>query len=350
MTTFIIVAAVMAALAAAAVAVPLLRDRRSRLVGAAAGVLVMGAAAALYPLWSNFNWHAPAGEAQAPDVLAMVAKLESHLRDQPQDFQGWLMLGRSYLALDRLDDAILAYDHAHQLDAGNADAALGLGEAMSMRAGGTITPAAAQLFEQAVARAPNNPKALLYAGFAAASRGDKAAARDRWQALKDMHPPAQIEQLLDARIAELGPIGAAPVAGAGAGAGGGSAMANSRLQAANSATQTTNAGADAASGAGQSTASRPPMASVGAPAAEANPAARAGGASAGASSANVGAPAADVTVTIGISPALKSRLTPRGAAVRVRPRTRRAGAAVGGETLDRCGHRHPKFICPPRIP
>jgi len=26
------------------------------------------------------------------------------------------MLGRSYVALNRLDDAIVAYDHAHQLD------------------------------------------------------------------------------------------------------------------------------------------------------------------------------------------------------------------------------------------
>ena len=35
-------------------------------------------------------------------------------------------------------------------------------------------------------------------------RGDRALARSRWQALKDLHPPPQIEQMLDARIAELG--------------------------------------------------------------------------------------------------------------------------------------------------
>jgi cytochrome c-type biogenesis protein CcmH len=51
---------------------------------------------------------------------------------------------------------------------------------------------------------PNNPKALLYGGFAAATRGDRALARSRWQALKDLHPPPQIEQMLDARIASLG--------------------------------------------------------------------------------------------------------------------------------------------------
>src|ERR1700681_4661825 len=206
MTLFVVVAALMAALAASAVAVPLLRHRQSRNVGAAAAVLIVAAAAALYPLWSNWHWHASAqNPAAGPDVAAMVAKLETHLREDPNDLAGWLMLGRSYVALERLDDAIVAYDHAHRLDAGNAEAALGLGEAMSLRAGGNITPEAAKLFEQAVSLEPGNPKALLYGGFAAAARGDVAAARNRWLALKEMHPPAQIEQLLDARIAELGP-------------------------------------------------------------------------------------------------------------------------------------------------
>jgi cytochrome c-type biogenesis protein CcmH len=218
MNTFLVIAALMAVLAAAVVAVPLLRDRQSRIVGAVAGLLVAGAAAGLYPLWSNWNWRPPAqGQAASPDVLAMVAKLESHMRDAPDDLTGWLMLGRSYLALDRPDDAILAYDHAHRLDAGSAEAAMGLAEAMSVRAGGNITPTAAQLFEEALKLAPNNPKALLYGGFAAAARGDNAAARARWQALKELHPPEQIEKMLDQRIAELDAAGAAPAASMSAG-------------------------------------------------------------------------------------------------------------------------------------
>jgi cytochrome c-type biogenesis protein CcmH len=216
MNTFLIVAAVMAAIAAGAVALPLLRERQSRLLGALLAVLVIGASAGLYPLWSNWNWHAPAQSAAAagPDVAAMVAKLEKHLQDQPDDVKGWLMLGRSCLALNRLDDAVVAYDHAYRLGSKNVEAVMGLGEAMSLRAGGDITPRAAQLFEEALSLAPANPKALLYAGFAAAVRGDRALARSRWQALKDMHPPPQIEQMLDARIAELGPAGGSAGGGA----------------------------------------------------------------------------------------------------------------------------------------
>ena len=205
MSTFLILAAVMAAVAAMAVAWPLLRDRHTRVAGAVAGLLVLGAAAGLYPLWSNWDWHAPPPQPAVggPEILAMVAKLEAHMREQPSDMTGWLMLGRSYLALERLDDAVSAYDKAHRLGK-SADASLGLGEAISLRAGGEIPPAAAALFEEALAIAPDNPKALLYGGFAAAARGDRSLARSRWQALKDMHPPQQIEQMLDARIAELG--------------------------------------------------------------------------------------------------------------------------------------------------
>jgi len=211
MNTFLVIAACMAAIAATAVAWPLLRHRQSRLLGAAAGVLVIGAAAVLYPLWSNWNWHAPAQPQVSPDVLAMVARLEQHMRDQPNDIRGWLM-GRSYVALQRFDDATQAYDHAHRLDANNVEAMLGLGEALSMGTGGDITPSAAELFERAVTLAPDNPKALLYGGFAAAERGDRAAARSRWLALKSLHPPAEIDAMLDERIAELGPAGP-PVAG-----------------------------------------------------------------------------------------------------------------------------------------
>jgi cytochrome c-type biogenesis protein CcmH len=206
MSAFLIVAALMAAIAASIVAIPLLRDKRSRIIGAVAACLVAAAAAGLYPLWSNWDWHAPmqAQSMPAPDVLAMVAKLEQHLRDDPNDLAGWLMLGRSYLALQRMDDAVNAYDRAHRLDAKSTEAALGLGEAISLRAGGQISPQATALFEDALKLEPNNPKALLYGGFAAATRGDRAMARSRWQALKDLHPPPQIEEMLDARIASLG--------------------------------------------------------------------------------------------------------------------------------------------------
>ena len=227
MSTFIVIAAVMAAIAATAVAFPLLRSPRSRLTGAFAGVVVMAAAAGLYPLWSNWDWHAALAKKPAVDtqVLEMVAKLERHMKDAPDDIKGWLLLGQSDLALERADGAIDAYEHAHRLDANNVVVLLGLGEALSLRAGGNVTPPAGDLFERAVALEPDNPRALLYSGFGAATRGDRATARQRWLKLKGMHPPAEIDAMLNDRIAELGtsdleqgPAAAAGAAPPGAGA------------------------------------------------------------------------------------------------------------------------------------
>jgi cytochrome c-type biogenesis protein CcmH len=266
MNTFLVIAALMAASAATVVALPLLRNRQSRTVGAVAGVLVIGAAAGLYPLWSNWNWRAPEPNPVAsPEALAMVARLEKHMNEEPKDLPGWLLLGRSYIALGRTDDAILAYDHAHRLDANNVEAMLGLGEAMSMRAGGNVTPVAIELFERAVALEPDNPKALLYSGFGAATRGDRAAARARWLKLEDQNPPPQIKAMLDERITELG-----------------------------------TADLDAA----------PSGASAGGPGAGAPGAAASGAAASGAAaSADSGALAAQATVNLSIAPALKARLT-----------------------------------------
>jgi cytochrome c-type biogenesis protein CcmH len=220
MSTFIFIAAMMAAIAATAVALPLLRSPRSRLTGALAGVIVMAAAAGLYPLWSNWDWHAALAKKPAVDtqVLEMIARLEQHMKDAPDDIKGWLLLGQSDLALERADGAIDAYEHAHRLDPNNVAALLGLGEALSVRAGGNVTPPAGDLFERAVALEPDNPRALLYSGFGAATRGDRATARQRWLKLKGMHPPAEIDAMLNDRIAELGTsdLEQGPAAAAGA--------------------------------------------------------------------------------------------------------------------------------------
>jgi cytochrome c-type biogenesis protein CcmH len=217
MTTFILIAALMAAGAAAAVAWPLLKERRTRWQGAVAGVVLIALAAVLYPRWSNWDWHNASGvtpsAARSPEVLAMVARLEERLRAQPNDLDGWLMLGRSYMTLERFEDASQAYVHALKLNDSSVEAMLGLGEALSMRAGGSIPPPAADLFERALTLSPQEPRALLYGGFAAAVRGDKALARARWEALKQLNPPPQIVAILDQRIAELGAAGPGEAAG-----------------------------------------------------------------------------------------------------------------------------------------
>jgi cytochrome c-type biogenesis protein CcmH len=55
---------------------------------------------------------APSG---MPDPRQMVARLEKRLQQNPNDFPGWLMLGRSYSVMSRLEEAKLAYLQAYRL-------------------------------------------------------------------------------------------------------------------------------------------------------------------------------------------------------------------------------------------
>jgi cytochrome c-type biogenesis protein CcmH len=145
-----------------------------------------------------------------------VSRLEQRLAGAPNDLSGWLLLGRSYLALGRFEAAATAYDRAVELSGGSsANAWLGFGEAVSLRAGGEITVPAAESFERALKLEPQNPQALMYGGFAAATRGDKDLARERWLRVKAMNPPPQIARLIDSHLATLTAPGVAAAEGPG---------------------------------------------------------------------------------------------------------------------------------------
>lgn len=62
-----------------------------------------------------------------PDPREMVARLEARLRENPDDLQGQLMAGRSYLALERIPEAQQAWTKALELDPRNSEAHFQLG-------------------------------------------------------------------------------------------------------------------------------------------------------------------------------------------------------------------------------
>lgn len=138
------------------------------------------------------------------NVEQMVAGLEQRLRDNPEDPGGWTMLGRSYFHLAQYDKAVDAFERAVQLEsAKNGQTLVDLGEAVWMQDQSTLTGRAGELFENAIAVSPGNPKALYYAGLVALERGERFLAADRWEALLALSPPENIQKILRAHIAEL---------------------------------------------------------------------------------------------------------------------------------------------------
>lgn len=71
----------------------------------------------------------------------------------------------------------------------NADAQSALGEALTLEADGTVTPAAVETFNKALALQPGDARSLYYLGLHDVQAGDSAAALKRWQQLEARSPP-----------------------------------------------------------------------------------------------------------------------------------------------------------------
>ena len=139
------------------------------------------------PLAAREQERAPSRE--IPDeVRSMVAGLEARLADDPDDLQGWLMLGRSQLAMDRPDAAIEAYRRAYDMAPETVETIIGLSDALLERSMGVVTPEVRQLMFRLAELEPGDPRPLYFAGLADAQAGDYNTALDRWRVLLENTP------------------------------------------------------------------------------------------------------------------------------------------------------------------
>jgi cytochrome c-type biogenesis protein CcmH len=209
MTAFIVVAVVMVLAALGAILWPLLRTpsaARNRWPGVALVAVALPAiAASLYLALSNWVWDPAATPTGVPpEIERMVSGLEARLQSNPTDVAGWLMLGRSNFQLDRYAKAAAAYQQAYTLTQGkDIDAVVGLGESLAFAEEGMLLGRSAELFEQAYALAPDNPKVLWYSGLIGYQSGQLALARDRWASLVALDPPPEVKQILQTKVAEI---------------------------------------------------------------------------------------------------------------------------------------------------
>lgn len=206
MTFFIIVAAALAVVCVALIAVPLLKPLPSQAprapwaaIGAAA-VLVVGSAG-LYAVWSNWSWRQSPG-VQSPE--GMVERLVHRLNEHPDDLSGWLMLGRSYAALQEYPLAVRAYERADRVAHGrSADALIGEADALTLIDDSQLDGQAGRLIERALAIDPASPQALFFGAAVALRRGELPLARARFSKLLTLNPPAHIRAILEQEISGI---------------------------------------------------------------------------------------------------------------------------------------------------
>lgn len=132
------------------------------------------------------------------EVSAMIAQLETRMRQKPNDPEGWRMLGWSYLVTGRAADAAKAYGRAVALAPHNADYRSSEGEALVRASGGEVTPSALDSFRAALKEYPGDPRAKYYLALYKDQTGDHDGAMADWIALINNAPP-QAPWLSDVR-------------------------------------------------------------------------------------------------------------------------------------------------------
>jgi cytochrome c-type biogenesis protein CcmH len=144
------------------------------------GILVVGSAAGIYQyIHGKIGFEAqrryaesesvPGPQQGRPDPAEMVARLEQRLNSNPNDLEGQIMAGRSYMTLQRIEDAKKAWSKVVELDPGNFEGHFFLG-LIQLRTSPLDDMKSSQEaldhFETALVKEPRDPTVLWYKGVA----------------------------------------------------------------------------------------------------------------------------------------------------------------------------------------
>lgn len=164
-------------------------------LGGAASYWWLGTPSAIDPQASR-----RAGQEQ---IQQMVEQLATKLQTNPDNPQGWAMLGRSYKVLGRYADAANAYANAGKLVESNADMLVEYADVLALSRDSDLQGLPADLLTKALALDPKHPMALLMAGVSAYQREDYQAAIAHWnKLLLDLEPGSDDAQQVESNIAQ----------------------------------------------------------------------------------------------------------------------------------------------------
>lgn len=152
--------------------------------------------------------------AQAPpegdaEIEGLIARLAERLQEQPDDVDGWALMGRTLYSMRRFAAAARAFERASELAPANTALLARQVESLTFASGGTVTPRAHELLARALAADASEVRARYYLGLADLQAGRRRAALDRWLALEQDAPPdapwlATLRPRLERLAGELG--------------------------------------------------------------------------------------------------------------------------------------------------
>lgn len=131
-----------------------------------------------------------AGEAAggASDIEGLIRGLEQRMAANPNDAEGWRMLGWSYFQTGRFAESAGAYRRAVAIAPDGPGYQSALGEALVQAAQGSVTPEAATAFEAAKKLDPADARARYFLAVLKDQQGDRPAALADWIGLLNEAP------------------------------------------------------------------------------------------------------------------------------------------------------------------
>ncbi len=120
------------------------------------------------------------------NILKMVDGLAQRLKQNPNDVEGWVMLGRSFQYLKRYQAAAEAFAQANRLQPDNVPVLLQYADSLAAANGGRLAGKPKQLIERALQLEPDNQTALWLSGLAKVESGELELALTDWRKLSSL--------------------------------------------------------------------------------------------------------------------------------------------------------------------
>jgi cytochrome c-type biogenesis protein CcmH len=138
-----------------------------------------------------------AGAAGGQDTSSMevlVQRLEERMKETPANLEGWLMLGRTYFAMDQMDKGLAAIAKAYELAPTQTEVMLAYAEALAAASETkSLEGQPAELIAAALQQEPTNPNARWLDGMISYQRGQYQTAAVAWQQILDELEPGSEE-------------------------------------------------------------------------------------------------------------------------------------------------------------
>jgi cytochrome c-type biogenesis protein CcmH len=141
----------------------------------------LGAPEAISPMPpASASAEAATEQAAPPNLDQIVENLASKLQADPNNLEGWVLLGRTHRSMGNLDAALSAFDRALKLNADD-ELILARAEVLAAKNQGRFDGEPWRVIREVLQRDPQNYAALLLAGSASYANNRYADALEFWQ-------------------------------------------------------------------------------------------------------------------------------------------------------------------------